>query len=534
VAIRKRKNMSFGDRVLERLGRRIWPIGISVLFILLGSLYIFQWGSVVEHIPKLWLSPQDFWITYFNSSQLVHGHFGAIYQANVKFVEFPGMLVALAPLGALSGAFHTSTFEITKYGVVPAPGFVVHVRGLNVPFLNAQSIRDGKNLYVLQPQWTIPADLYALLLSCTALFACDALAERLRVPNNRRTVLCVAEAVLLWNVTVLWGHPEDAVAVALAVYALIFALDRRFVAAGWLFGAALAFQPLVLLMLPVLLAIAWRRYVVGMIIRTVLPTAVLIAAPLASNFSATVHSLVDQPSPPGVNHVTPWTALSPNLGGGLVAAGPIRLLGLLIAIALGFWVYRHWLERPELLAWSCAAALALRSYTESVMTPYYAWAALAVGVAVAARCSARRFGIAIGLAVATTVMAQWMIAWFPWWAIQVAGLTALLAVTYAPASLQVARVTSAPARKRVLVGAQQNRESGTDKQRSGRGAVTKPSGSKTANTRAPAQAQSSSAAIRAMQKAAKSEKAKSKTVADTRKSPNTKTTPQQKGPPTQN
>jgi hypothetical protein len=168
------------------------------------------------------------------------------------------------------------------------------------------------------------------------------------------------------------------------------------------------------------------------------------------------------------------------------------------------------------------------------MTPYYAWAALAVGVAVAARCSARRFGIAIGLAVATTVMAQWMIAWFPWWAIQVAGLTALLAVTYAPASLQVARATSAPARKRVLVGAQQNRESGSDKQRSGRGAVTKPSGSKTANTRGPAQAQSSSAAIRAMQKAAKNEKAKSKSVADTRKSTNTKTTPKQKGPPTQN
>ena len=468
------------------------------------------------------------------SSQLVHGHFGAIYQANVKFVEFPGILVALAPLGALSGAFHTAAFEITKSGVVPAPGFVVHVRGLNVPFLNAQSIRDGKNLYVLQPQWTIAADLYALVLSCTALFACDALAERLRVPNNRRTVLCVVEAVLLWNVTVLWGHPEDAVAVALAVYALIFALDRRFVGAGWLFGAALAFQPLVLLMLPVLLAIAWRRYVVGMIIRTVLPTAVLIAAPLASNFSATVHSLVDQPSPPGVNHVTPWTALSPNLGGGLVAAGPIRLLGLLIAIGLGFWVYRHWLERPELLAWSCAAALALRSYTESVMTPYYAWAALAVGVAVAARCSARRFGIAIGLAVATTVMAQWMIAWFPWWAIQVAGLTALLAATYAPASLQVAGATSAPARKRVLVGAQPNRESGSDKQRSGRGAVTKQSGSKTANTRAPAQAQSPSRQFERWQKAAKNEKAKSKSVVDTRKSPNTKTTPKQKGPPTQN
>ena len=116
------------------------------------------------------------------------------------------------------------------------------------------------------------------------------------------------------------------------------------------------------------------------------------------------------------------------------------------------------------------------------MTPYYAWAALAVGVAVAARCSARRFGIAIGLAVATTVTAQWIIAWFPWWAIQVTGLTALLAVTYAPASLQVARAKSGPERKRVPAGVQQGRASGTDKQGPGRVSATKQSGSKSVNT----------------------------------------------------
>ncbi len=530
VANRKQKNMSFGDRIFERLERRMWPIGISALFLVLGLLYIFRWGSAAEHIPRLWLSPQDFWITYFNSSQFVHGHFGAIYQANVNFVEFPGILVALAPLGALSGAFHTAAFEITKHGVIPTPGFTVNVRGLNVPFLNAQSIRFGTGTYVLQPGWVVAADPYALLLSCTSLFACDALAERLGVPKPRRAVLCVVEAVLLWNVTVLWGHPEDAVAIALAVYALIFALDRRFVGAGWLFGAALAFQPLVLLMLPVFLATAGRRYAVGMAIRSVVPTAVLIAGPLIANFRATVHALVDQPSPPGVNHVTPWTTLSPNIGGGLVAAGPIRLLGLFLAIGVGFWVYRHWLERPELVAWSCAVALALRSYTESVMTPYYSWAALAVGVAVAARCSARRFGIAIVLAVSTTVVAQWHLGWFPWWVIQVVGLTALLAVAYAGVPLQPAGATSAPERKRVPAGVQQGRGSSTGQKRAVSGAVPRQSGDKTAK-RAPAEAPSSSAVVRAKSKAVKNERAKSKTAKDTRKSRNPKATPNQKRPP---
>ena len=49
---------------------------------------------------------------------------------------------------------------------------------------------------------------------------------------------------------VFFGHPEDAVAVAFAVYAFVFALNGRFADAGWLFGVALMFQPLVLLMCP--------------------------------------------------------------------------------------------------------------------------------------------------------------------------------------------------------------------------------------------------------------------------------------------
>ena len=222
-------------------------------------------------------------------------------------------------------------------------------------------------------------------------------------------------------------------AVALAVYALIFALDRRFVGAGWLFGAAVAFQPLVLLMLPVLLAMAGRRSGIGLAIRSLLPAVILLAAPLIANFRVTLHTLVDQPSSPNFDHATPWTTLSPSLGGHgpllSVAAGPVRSFAFVLAIGLAVWVARHWLKYPERLAWACTLALALRSYTESVMTDYYLWAALAIGMVVAARCSRWRFQISIVIALATTILAQWKLAWFPWWTIQIAGLTALLAVT---------------------------------------------------------------------------------------------------------
>jgi hypothetical protein len=433
-----------------RLQRRTWPIIVSVIFVGLGLAYFFRWGPVGQHNPSLWISPTDLWFTYFAASQLAHGHLGAIYNSNAHFLEFPGILLVLAPLGALSNSFHTTILQVTKTQSLPALHFAASAP--NIPFLNAEQFHFEGKTYVSHPQWVAAVDPCALLLSCVALFACDALAERLQVSRQRRVVLSVIEAVLLWNVTVWWGHPEDAVAVALAAYALIFALDGRFVGAGWLIGAAVAFQPLVLLMVPVLVAMAGRRSGLGVAIRAILPATVLLAAPLVANFRGTLHTLVDQPSSPNYDHATPWTTLSPNLGGRgtllMVAAGPVRIVAILLAVGLGLWAARHWRERPERLVWACALALALRSYTESVMTDYYAWAALAVGVVVAARCSLRRFEMSIAVAIATTILAQWKLAWLPWWTIQIVGLTALLVVSMQPQPLVLAKPRIEPGRSR--------------------------------------------------------------------------------------
>ncbi len=452
---------------MSRLGTRTWPIVVSALYIVLGLAYFFRWGPVGQHTSSLWISPTDLWFTYFAASQLAHGHFGAIYETNANFLEFPGILVLLAPLGALSNSFHTSLLEVTKNQVIPAHNFAASAP--NIPFLNAQEFHFQGRLYVSHPQWVTAVDPFALLMSCTALFACDALAERLQVSRQRRAVLSVVEAVLLWNVTVWWGHPEDAVAVALAVYALIFALDRRFVGAGWIFGAAVAFQPLVLLMLPVVLAMAGRRSGIGVAIRSLLPAIILLLAPLIANFRVTLHTLVDQPSSPNFDHATPWTTFSPNLGGHgrllMVAAGPVRSVAFLLAISLAIWVARHWLKYPERLAWACTLALALRSYTESVMTDYYAWAALAIGVVVAARCSRRRFEVSIVLVIATTMLAQWKLGWLPWWTIQIVGLTALLAVTSQPEPLALVAARVEPGRTRTTSATQSRSRSGTAKQR---------------------------------------------------------------------
>jgi len=424
---------SFSEYVAKRgglVGRvagRMWPIVASVLFVVAGLLYCFRWDSVVLHIPSCWVWPGDLWGSYRAASVATHGHFGSIY--SFGFLEVPGILVALAPIAAWSGVLHTTFLEIaTNNRQVPA-----YPRGYIGPGLVGHPVyHTSAGYFVAHPQWVLFVEPYALMISCASLFAFDALAERLGVSRPRRTVLCITEAVLLWNMTVRWGHPEDAVAVALAVYAFIFVLDGRVLGAGWLLGVALAFQPLVLLMAPILLAMAGRRLALGMAFRSVMPVAATVAVPLIANSQATLHWLVDQPSSPGLNHATPWTALSPNLGGGLVAAGPIRIVGLTLAAGLGIWICRRSVTRPELLAWSCALGLALRSYTESVMTPYYPWAALAVGVVVAARCTDWRFVTAIGVAVTATVLGEQRLGWLPWWTIQMAALAALLAVAARP------------------------------------------------------------------------------------------------------
>jgi hypothetical protein len=269
-----------------------------------------------------------------------------------------------------------------------------------------------------------------MILSCIALFACDALAERLGVSRARRVWLGLAEAGILWNTSVIWGHPEDAIAVGLALYALVFAFDGRWTGAGWLFGAALATQPVVLLMFPVLLALVGRRQVVGLLTRAVVPAAALVITPLISQFHATTHALLDQPNYPLLDHATPWTALSPMLGGTgrnvAVAAGPGRIVALVLACGLGWWA-RRWRHEPDLIVWAAAMALALRCLTESVMVDFYIWPALAIAMVVAARLGRGRLAAAVMVAMFTTVVAQWHLGWLAWWIVVTVGVGVVLA-----------------------------------------------------------------------------------------------------------
>ena len=412
--------------------RRLYPLlGSAVL--LAVTMFTTTIGPAMIGRAE-WALPYDYWGTLVAATRLAHLNLGGLYTQPTGLVSLPGAAVILLPVAL----------------VINATGLSLRIPGP----------------HNLHPAVWLLAGPYQVLLSCVTLFAADALAERLGVSRGRRALLAGASTGALWNVSGRWGHPEDAVAVALLLYAILALSRSRLSLAGWLAGAAVCVQPLVLLALPVLLAVLpWRR-MPGFLVRGALPSVVLLGAAALANRGATLAAVTSQPNSPVINHPTLWTSLAPHMSGGNVAAGPARALTILLACCCALVIRRRWRTRPcataaattdssaaadssaatslsavsaahadswwpaPLLAdvlWWVALTLALRSFFEPVMVSYYPWPVLAVALIPAATLSWRRLVAASVLAGGLTAAAQgtshdvWI-----WWAPLVAGLAALL------------------------------------------------------------------------------------------------------------
>lgn len=427
------RSTGFEKRLERYLARRGWPIAVCTVFVVAGLLYFFRWSPVVRHRASLWIMPSDLWTTYGAANAAAHGHLASIYGHG--FLAFPGFLAVLAPLGALAGRFQTAYVQVTSHGH-PFTGSHVVV-GDGTPLNSFDALVNDGNLYAVHESVFALLAPFILLVSCTAVFACDAMAEFLEVVRWRRAVLSAVEAVLLWGLVVVAGHPEDALAVALATWALLWAFQDRWTGAGWLFGIAVAIQPLVLVVFPILLVFGGRPRTIGLLVRGAVPAVAVIIGPLVADPHATLHALVDQPTFPNatINFKTLWTPLAPHLGGHganeKVGGGPVRLIALVLAAGIG-WFTLRWRQRPEMIVWAAALALALRVYTESVMTAYYTWPALALGVVIACRAVTWRFWVAVSAALVTTVVGQWRFESYLWWTLQVVGVTVVLAASAHP------------------------------------------------------------------------------------------------------
>jgi hypothetical protein len=337
------------------LARRLFPLLATVALLVIGMGGTVWWGpAMIGHTT--WSLPHDLWGTLIAASRLVHLDLAGLYTQPTGLITLPGAAVILAPAAA----------------VIDAAGLSLQVPGPHYP----------------QPAAWLIAGPYQIILSAVVLFAADAIAEQLGVTRWRRMALTAAQAMALWNVSVQWGHPEDAVAVGLLLYGILALSRAQTARSAWLLGAAVAIQPLVLLALPFLAVVIEPRRLPGYLARAAAPAAALLAAAAAANWSATFTAVTSQPNWLTVDHPTLWTFLAPPLRGGGVAAGPARVIIIAVACGCALVVGRRWRAArpagrwsPQLLTellWWAALGLALRSVFEPVMVAYYLWPPLAL------------------------------------------------------------------------------------------------------------------------------------------------------------
>ena len=176
------------------------------------------------------------------------------------------------------------------------------------------------------------------------------------------------------------------------------------------------------------------RRLPGFLARAAAPAAVALGAAAAANWDATYAAVTSQPNFPAINHPTPWASLSPHLGSGVIAAGPARIVAILVACCCAVAAGSRWHAArgaqwdPAILRdvlWWVAFTLALRCAFEPVVVAYYLWPAIAVALLVASETWSRLIPAAVVATVLTFVsQGAWHGIWV-WWA----PMMALLALT---------------------------------------------------------------------------------------------------------
>lgn len=411
-----------------------WNVVVAaVATVIAGMAFSLGWGPVVLHASG-WVVPTDIWGTFRDAHIVGWGGEGILYSSNTAsltgFISLPALPILLAPVAILSGALHLSE---------------------SLPFL------------LQRPTAWLLLGPVEMAVGASLLFPLDGLARRLGVPDRTRAVAVWLEAALIWPVVAMWGHPEDLAALGLAVYSLMSAFDGRWRRASALLGIGLAFQPLVIVLVPLVVAVLpWRRWATCAVL-LVAPAALLLVAPLFHAWHTTLHYLVDQPTFPTADHATPWVALAHVLkaphpahyaalrasSGGLavratnahtgtiVAGGPVRLIPIGLSSMLGVVVFRR---RPSerTVWWFVAVALSLRCLFEAVMVPYYTVPALAIALIVAARLSRVQLLLASILGAACTYVSYRHTG--AWWYYVPTSLTLLATVVAAYPRNRVAPV----------------------------------------------------------------------------------------------
>ena len=179
--------------------RRLFPVICVTGLIVVGMVTTTWWPLILGRTG--WAVPHDLWGTMIAANRVLHGQVSGLYAQGTALITLPGGALILMPLVA----------------AVDAAGLSLHVPGPGA-----------------RPEAWLLAGPYMTAISGIAVFAADAVAEHLAASRRRRAVLAATSAVMLWNVTIRWGHPEDAVAVGLLIYSVLALAKGRTWRSAWL------------------------------------------------------------------------------------------------------------------------------------------------------------------------------------------------------------------------------------------------------------------------------------------------------------
>ncbi len=373
------------------------PPVVATVAMLVAVMAFSLMGHAVLHGGQYGLlAPGDLWNLASSSSAVLHGDFAHVYVRHGALTSPPAFEIALVPVMAFG----------RLVGLSP------HLRVTGEPL----------------SMWLVLGPT-AVVLASTALFAVDAVARAWDFSEKRRLALALVGGLGVANVAGYWGHPEDCMAVALVLWAAL-SMERRGSAgasrAALLLGLGIAFQPLALLAVaPILARLTWRRAarLVGWL---VLPSALVLAAPLAAETHRTLFVLVRQPFQPAYVSLTPLTSLSSHLAPGLDGGGPTRLVAILVAAALAIVVCHRRHDLPTVLT-MVAGAFFLRVLLETELNWYYLWPVPALCLLLALRRGPLRFALCSLALVASVVLGNHRVhAIALWWPTLMATLVVML------------------------------------------------------------------------------------------------------------
>ena len=181
----------------------------SLTFVIVSIVYSLWWNPVVHH-SQIWVIPGDIWSTFRAAHWVGWGNIGGIYGGDTQLVTFPGIAVLLAPLAMVSGGTRTEGVASHRSSSA-SPTVVVVARTGHRPALW------HRRVWWPSTPWRRSSGS----------------------ARRRRIVLSFMEAVVIFQVVTIWGHPEDVLALALALYALLATFRGRWSAVRMLWGAAI-------------------------------------------------------------------------------------------------------------------------------------------------------------------------------------------------------------------------------------------------------------------------------------------------------